>query len=228
LPSTYERLLAATERGRARFPDLPIVRRALCGEVDRTEYVRFLTQAWHHVRHTVPLMMGMGYHLPDRLRWLQPSIAHYIAEEMGHDEWILADIQAAGGDPVRARTSSPLTATELMVAYAHDTVRRRNPIGFLGMVFVLEGASVAFATRVADVLQVTLGLPASAFTYLRSHGVLDTGHIAFFAGLVERLTDPYDQEVVVAAATRFQDLYGAIFCALDTATEASPCSTLIA
>ena len=228
MPSTYERLLCATEAGRAAFQELPLVRRALRGEVERGEYVRFLVQAWHHVRQTVPLMMGMGYHLPDRLRWLQPAIAEYIAEEIGHDEWILADIEAAGGDRSLVRVTPPLAATEMMLAYAHDTVRRRNPLGFLGMVFVLEGASVAFAMRVADALQASLGLPAHAFTYLRSHGSLDIGHVDFYADLVDGLTDAADQQVVIEAATRFQSLYGGIFRALDAATEPSSCPAVFA
>ena len=228
MPSTYERLLCTSEDRRAAFRELPLVQRALCGTVNVNEYVRFLTQAWHHVRHTVPLMMGMGYHLPDRLQWLQPAIAEYIAEEIGHDEWILADIEASGGDRRMVRDSAPLAATELMIAYAHDSVRRRNPLGFLGMVFVLEGASVAFATRVADALQASLRLPANAFTYLRSHGSLDGGHVHFYADLVDRLTDAGDQDVVIEAAGRFQDLYAAMFRALDTATESSPCAPALA
>ena len=39
-------------------------------------------------------------------------------------------------------------ATELMVAYAYDTIARGNPVGFFGMVHVLEGTSVSrVATR---------------------------------------------------------------------------------
>ena len=37
-----------------------------------------------------------------------------------------------------------------MVAYAYDTVQRRNPVGFFGMVYVLEGTSVALALSAAD------------------------------------------------------------------------------
>ena len=36
----------------------------------------------------------------------------------------------------------PNVATELMVAYAYDTIQRINPMAFFGMVYVLEGTSI--------------------------------------------------------------------------------------
>ena len=39
--------------------------------------------------------------------------------------------------------------TELMVAYVYDRIARHNPVSFFGMVNVLEGTSIALATRAA-------------------------------------------------------------------------------
>ena len=60
-----------------------------------------------------------------------------------------------------------------MVSYAYDTIQRGNPVGFFGMVLVLEGTSVALATRAANSIQTSLDLPRNAFSYLLSHGDLD-------------------------------------------------------
>ncbi len=38
-----------------------------------------------------------------------------------------------------------------MVAYVYDYIARRNPVGFFGMVHVLEGTSTALATTAAQV-----------------------------------------------------------------------------
>jgi hypothetical protein len=206
-----------TAAGRDALLSTPIIRRALGGDVSRREYLAFLEQAYHHVRHTVPLMMGMGYHLPERLRWMQPAIAEYIEEEIGHDEWILDDIAASGGDAAATRRSTPLPATEMMVAYAHDTIHRGNPVGFLGMVFVLEGTSAALATVAAGAIQRALDLPQTALRYLTSHGALDQEHVGFYASLVNRIDDEVDQHVLIHAANRFYELYGDIFRAIDAA-----------
>jgi pyrroloquinoline quinone (PQQ) biosynthesis protein C len=209
--SFHEELNAATREEQDALFRIPFVEAALAGDIDRPTYLAFLEQAYHHVRHTVPLLMACGARLPREKEWLRDAMAHYIEEELGHQEWILADIAAAGGDAERVRRGRPDTACELMVAYAYDTVARENPVGFLGMVFVLEGTSVRGATRAAEALRRSLGLPAKAFTYLTTHGDLDQDHVGFFAGLVDRLDDPADREAVVHGAKMFFRLYGDVF-----------------
>ena len=53
--------------------------------------------------------------LPSRLAWLEGALDDYIAEEAGHDEWILNDIRAAGGAAEAVRHGAPGHATEVMV-----------------------------------------------------------------------------------------------------------------
>lgn len=207
----YDHLVATTATERDRMLAVPLIQRALAGDVSRAEYLYFLQQAYHHVRHTVPLLMACGARLPDRLGWLRAAIAKYIEEELGHEEWILDDIAAAGGDPDVVRTTMPSPATELMVAYAYDTINRVNPAGFFGMVLVLEGTSVNLAHRAAGAIQQRLDLPDSAFRYLTSHGSIDLEHISFLENLMNRLDEADDQAAVSHAARMFFRLYGDIF-----------------
>jgi pyrroloquinoline quinone (PQQ) biosynthesis protein C len=152
--------------------------------------------------------MACGARLPQRLGWLRDAVVRYIEEEIGHEEWILDDIAAAGGDPEAVRNSWPMPATEMMVAYAYDTIQRRNPAGFFGMVYVLEGTSVSLAHRAAKAIQERLGLPQTAFRYLTSHGSVDQDHIVFLEKLVNRLDDPADKDEVTHCARMFFHLYG--------------------
>lgn len=207
----YDELIEATAQPRARLQSLPIVRDALAGRVALDEYRAFLREAYHHVKHTVPLLMACGARLPQRLEWLREAVAEYIDEECGHQEWILDDLHACGIDRDSVRYGTPHASTELMVAYAYDTITRGNPVGFFGMVLVLEGSSTALALAAADALQQHLGLDAGALRYLRSHGELDQQHMGFFEGLMNRLDGAADQAAVVHAATRFYALYGAVF-----------------
>ncbi|MEW5789028.1 MAG: iron-containing redox enzyme family protein [Pseudomonadota bacterium] len=208
-----ERLTAATSAERGRLQSAPAIQAALGGRANRALYLAFLGQAYHHVRHTTPLLMALGSRLPERLSWLLHPVAEYIEEEIGHEQWILDDIAAAGGDREAAQRAAPALATEVMVAYAYDQVARRNPVGFFGMVHVLEGTSVALALHAADRLQADLGLPDGAFTYLRSHGTLDQSHTRHLASLLERMS-PEDQEEVLHAARAYYHLYGDVFRAL--------------
>lgn len=211
--SFYEQLAVETTAERNHLLSAPIIADCLAGRVARESYLAFLAQAYHHVRHTTPLLMLLGGRLPDRLNWLRKAVAEYIEEEIGHEEWILNDIAAAGGDAEAVRNSRPALPAELMVAYAYDLVNRGNPAGFFGMVFVLEGTSVALALTAADRIQQALGLPNKAFSYLRSHGTLDREHTQHLANLVNAMT-PADQAEVIRCAKVFFRLYGDIFRAL--------------
>ena len=207
----YQTLLDATEAERNDLQNLPIIRAAAMGEVTLDAYIAFLTEAYHHVRHTTPLLMSCGGRLPGKYEWLRTAVAEYIEEEVGHQEWILGDIKACGGDAESVRTGTPRIATELMVAYAYDTIARVNPVGFFGMVLVLEGTSVALATHAGAAIQQSLGLGPDAFSYLTSHGSLDVSHVDFYESLINQITDPDDQACLIHSARMFYKLYGDIF-----------------
>jgi pyrroloquinoline quinone (PQQ) biosynthesis protein C len=207
----YQCIAQATEHERETLLAAPIINKALRGGISLDEYVAFLTQAYHHVKHTVPLLMATGARLPESKEWLREAVAEYIEEELGHQEWILNDIAACGFDKEAARASTPSAATELMVAYAYDMVQRVNPVGFFGMVFVLEGTSITVATQAAESIAKQLNLPGEAFTYLNSHGALDIEHMKFFENLMNQIHDPADQNQIIHCARMFFTLYGNIF-----------------
>jgi pyrroloquinoline quinone (PQQ) biosynthesis protein C len=209
----YEQLLEITTPERKHLMSAPVIADCLSGRVTRESYLAFLAQAYHHVRHTTPLLMLLGGRLPERLAWTRPAVAEYIKEEIGHEEWILSDIVACGGDADAVRASQPELPAELMVSYAYDLVNRGNQAGFFGMVFVLEGTSVALALMAADRIQQALGLPDEAFTYLRSHGTLDQEHTKYLESLLEKMTLD-DQAEVLRCVRIFYRLYGDIFRAL--------------
>ena len=188
-----------------------IITRCMARNVTLDEYIAYLTQAYHHVKFTVPLLMAVGARLPESREWLRVAVAEYIEEEIGHQEWILNDIAACGGDKEAVRRSQPAMQTELMIAYAWDMVMRRDPIGFFGMVHVLEGTSVNLADHAADQIKAALNLPERAFSYLRSHGSIDQSHIQHLEGLVNRFTDPDDQALLLHSTKMFYRLYKGVF-----------------
>lgn len=209
--SFYESLQEQTQAEREYLLAAPIFAEVLAGRISLDSYVAFLAQAYHHVKHTVPLLMACGARLPERLEWLRGAIAEYIEEEYGHQEWILNDIRACGADAEAVRHATPNLSTELMVSYVYDRIARDNPVSFFGMVNVLEGTSIALATQAAGIIQDRLQLPDQAFSYLTSHGSLDISHVEFFKTLMDRLDDPADQGAVVHTARVVYRLYGDLF-----------------
>ncbi len=204
----YQQLQDSTARERDYLLSAPIIEACRTGDINKEMYIAFLRQAYYHVRHTVPLLMATGGKLPQDYEWVRGAIAEYIDEEYGHQEWILNDIRACGGDAEAVRTGQPGLSIELMVAFLYDQISRSNPMGFFGMVQVLEGTSVAIALNVAEQLKKGLGLPLNAMSYLSSHGALDQEHLRFFESLMDKVEKPEDQQAIIHSAKVVYRLYG--------------------
>ncbi len=208
--SPFLSLVEKTSAERMALHELPVLADLTQGRFVLDSYQAFLINAYHHVRHTVPLMMACGARLPERLSWMQGPLIEYIQEEAGHEQWILNDLAETGADPEEIRRSPASFETELLVAYVYDFIERQNPVGFFGMVYVLEGTSTALATSAADLIQSHLHLDDAAFSYLRSHGELDKEHVSFFEQMINRLKEPADLDEIIHVAQRVFHLYGRV------------------
>ncbi|WP_337263087.1 MULTISPECIES: TenA family transcriptional regulator [unclassified Serratia (in: enterobacteria)] len=206
--SFYQQLQHDTALDREKLLAAPIIEACRNGNINVEMYIAFLTQAFYHVSHTVPLLMTAGGRMNSEYEWVRGAIAEYIDEEYGHQEWILNDIRTCGGDAEAVRHGQPVLAIELMIAFLYDFISRSNPMGIFGMVHVLEGTSVAIATTVAQQLKQGLGLPAKAMSYLSSHGELDKEHLAFFATLMDKVEKAEDRAAIVHSAKVVYQLYG--------------------
>ncbi|MGL4735594.1 MAG: TenA family transcriptional regulator [Enterovibrio sp.] len=207
--SFYQILQKETAKAREEMMSAPIIGACLRGEELLLDtYIDFLTQAYHHVSHTVPLLMATGGKLPQKYNWVRKALVDYINEEHGHQEWILSDIRACGYDETKVRDGKPALAIELMVAFLYDQIARGNPMGFFGMVYVLEGTSTNIAIAVSEQLKANMGLKPEQMSYLISHGNLDIEHMKFFEKLMDKVSDPLDQAAIIHAARVVFKLYG--------------------
>ena len=207
----FERLVHETTQERNSLYAIPQIQDGIQGDITLETYIAYLEQAYHHVKHTTPLLMHCGSKLPHNKEFLRNAIAEYIEEELGHQEWILKDIKNCGGDDDKVRHSKPNIATEIMVSYAYDFINRVNPVGFFGMVFVLEGTSINLATKGGQAIASKLQLNQNCFSYLFSHGSLDLKHMDFFEKLMAQITDPQDQDDIIHMAKVMFYLFGNVF-----------------
>jgi len=207
----HDRLLAETKAARAGFLSIPLLRRASVGNVPRTLYLEFLRQAYHHVRHTCPLLALAAAKTQDPD--YRAALLTYLEEERGHDDWILSDIAALGGEAAAAARSTAREPCRIMVGYAYYAIEWISPYALLGMVHVLESMSALLASQAAQGLKTAFD-PAGegrGFVYLASHGELDAEHTEFFADLVDRLPAGPPIDVIIDTANLMYWLYGNIF-----------------
>jgi len=218
--SFYEQLVTETTESREAFLSIPLVRNTLRNGAPRGLYLDFLAEAYHHVKHTFPLLALAASRTSDER--FQDALVEYMEEERGHEKWILNDIRALGGDPDAVRDGQGGPACRIMVGYAYYAIEHISPHAFLGSVHVLEGMSVLLADQLADVMKASLGLESdNGFSYLRTHGSLDSEHVAFFRTLVDGFDDRKTQSIIIDNATMFYRLYGSIFRDLGARVELS-------
>jgi pyrroloquinoline quinone (PQQ) biosynthesis protein C len=209
------RLRLETSESRREFESIPLIQKVVTSGASRAIYVDFLTQAYHHVKHTFPLLALAAAHTQDER--YQQALLEYMNEERGHEHWILDDIAAMGGSADQIRHGKPSDPCRVMVGYAYYAIDRVSPYAMLGSVHVLEGIAIALADRVAAAVQKSLGCnDGSGFSYLRSHGAIDIDHVAFFESFVDGFTDPGIQDIVIDNSRIFYRLYGDIFRDLGT------------
>lgn len=208
--SPYDRLLNATRSEREAFMRLPLVETAVSNGASREMYLAFLTEAYHHVKHTFPLLaLTASLTKDERLR---EALAEYMKEEYGHEQWILDDIKRMGGDAAQVAASKPRLPCRTMVAHTYYSVQWESPYAMLGMVHVLEGLSVLLADELAGVLKSRFGSANDdGFSYLRSHGALDVEHTAMFRRLIDGFQDAGVVDLVIEHTRIMYRLYGAIF-----------------
>lgn len=213
----YEQLLQETEDNRNYLLQAPIIEQVMNREFAMETYIAFLNQAFHHVKHTIPLLMSTGAKLSDDQEWLRGVIAEYIKEEIGHEQWILNDIESCGYSRNDYENGSAPFTSEIMIAYLYDYIARKNPVGLLGMILVLEGTSSSLAPLVAKIVKEELSLPDQAITYLVTHGELDQDHILYFEKAVNQISDLQDRKAIIEVANVVYRLYGDVYRSLPAA-----------
>ena len=78
----HDKLVSGTKENQQHLISSPIILACLSGAIDLNSYQAFLTQAYHHVRHTVPLLRDFRSKLTPNEIWLEPHLDEYI-EEIG-------------------------------------------------------------------------------------------------------------------------------------------------
>jgi len=213
--SPFDQLVHQTASTRRSFIELPLIQEVMREGASKDLYLDFLSQAYYHVKCTAPLLAWAVSCCSTDDRRYQSALFKYIDEERGHEEWILEDIEAFGGDPESVRQSAPRFPCKIMVGHAYYLVDRVSPYGLLGMVHVLEGMAVALASDAVRAIRKTMPAPSeSGFKYLTTHSDLDIEHTKLF----EKLIDEIDQKhlpLIIESTCDFYRLYGAIFQDLD-------------
>jgi pyrroloquinoline quinone (PQQ) biosynthesis protein C len=213
--SNFQQLMQKTAPARQQFMEIPLIQEVVRKGASKDLYLDFLTQAYHHVKCTAPLLASAAGRCSVDDYVYQAALFEYIDEERGHELWILEDINALGGDAEEVRRSAPRLPCKLMVGHAYYLIDRVSPYAMLGMIHVLEGMAVALASKAVSAIRSSIASTSDeGFKYLTTHSDLDIAHAEFFEGLIDKI-DRRHLPLVIGTAIDFYKLYGDLFRELD-------------
>jgi pyrroloquinoline quinone (PQQ) biosynthesis protein C len=197
--SFFITLVEMTDANRRDLEAVPKVHEMIHRGLSLQEYRAFLHDLYHVVWHFCPIMAAAASHCDDRFQGVRYELYERIAEEKGHEAWVLEDIEAMGGDVPGARANPPSPPVQAMIAFNYYAAERLHPCAVLGMLYMLEVVSSVYGGRVSDAIARAIGRDAGAggFRFLTSHATMDVDHMAKLNRLVKTIDDPAAQRAIV-------------------------------
>ncbi len=130
--------------------------------------------------------------------WLGSYFEEHAAEEQGHEQWLLADMEALGVPRQRVLERMPYVSVAALVGAQYYWMLHVHPIAYLGYIAVLEApAVIEFLSEVSA----RTGIPLSAMSGHVMHATLDPGHVAEFDAALDALplTEQHQDLITVSA-----------------------------
>jgi len=183
------------------------------GTATKDFYIAFLQETFLHTRPTSANLALAS----DRLKksgqggWLAELLAEKSKEEKGHERLAFADLVTLGlseREIENARESEPVAAYN---AYCRFIAASPFPIAYLGPAYVLETLAVQRGPRAAKGMNKTAKVVniAKASVYL-GYGEEDAGHVNRLDDVLDRITNPVDQNAVLVSAAATRLMYSAM------------------
>jgi len=194
----FRQLVAATDAARKRFESHPCVVMTAADGMSKTVYLAFLHELYSIVWHFNPLSAAAVARLTPQFRDVQQYLYAHMAEEAGHDEWVLNDVRAIGGDADAVLKHTPLPHTQALVGFNYWVTEHEHPTAVLGMLYVLEVVASVYGGPVSEAIKDSLFLQGTAgVSFLSSHAEADTKHLEELRNVLDLITDSGAQLAII-------------------------------
>jgi hypothetical protein len=154
-------------------------------------YPDYLRMSHWIIRASVPLMETSLHRAQEAAAedpvaaGLAEYLEHHVDEELGHDEWLLEDLEVLGEARADVLAEPPSTAVASLVGAPYYWVLHYHPVAVLGYIALLEGYPPTIAE--VDLLMKRTGYERDAFRTLIRHAELDPLHRDDLDAAIDRL-----------------------------------------
>ncbi len=191
-------LIEITDANRHALESIPQLRDMLSGQFSRQRYIDFLIQLYPVVSHFCPMMAAAAGRCADRYPELRHYLYEHIAEEKGHEQMVLDDLESMCVDSSMLPEQPPRPPVQAMLGYNYHALTTGVPHSVLGLIYVLEIVSSLYGGRVAQAVSRSVNLPLSqGFSFLESHAVLDDQHIGELKKVMQSVQESELEDAVL-------------------------------
>jgi pyrroloquinoline quinone (PQQ) biosynthesis protein C len=191
-------LVTRTDEDRRAFETHPTVVDAVARGMSIERYRALLLELYHVVWHFNPVSAAAASRLPDTWQPIRHFLYEHMHEEMGHENWVLNDLEAVGVMPGDTRAHRPGPFTLALNGYNYWAAERRHPLSVLGMLYALEVVASVYGGPFASAIRESLLLEGDrGVSFIASHASLDAEHMAELRQVLNQVKDEAAQEAIV-------------------------------
>ena len=159
-----------------------------------------MLQIFHYTRHNSINQAVAAFRADPEQRALLGFVYEHAREELGHEQMVIRDLEAAGllrdGDPIEP----PLPATDALINYLYGVALREGLVPRLGYSYWAESVYVQIAPLLSRVRE-TLALSDRQLSFFRAHSAIDVRHAQQVRSALQRaVTTPEQAEAVQRVA----------------------------
>ncbi len=191
-------LVSRTDEARRAFESNSKVLDIVANGLPLERYRKLLLELYHVVWHFNPVCAAAASRVGDDQKQVRHFLYDHMNEEKGHEEWVVADLDAMG---VKADEVKGYKPTEHMLAlngYNYWAADRRHPCSVLGMLYALEViASVYGGPLTASISDALLLQGDRGISFISSHATLDTEHMADLRVILNTLHDDESKDAII-------------------------------
>lgn len=198
MPPFFIDLITHTDEARRAFENNPRVLKIVAEGLSVERYRALLFELYHVVWHFNPICAAAASRTSDAHRGIRYFLYDHMMEEKGHEEWVVADLEAVGVQRetvIVCRPSGPLLG---LTGYNYWSADRRHPCSVLGMIYALEVIASVYGGPIASAITESLLLENNrGISFISSHVEMDAEHMAELRLILNTIEDPDAKEAII-------------------------------
>ncbi|MEO7402322.1 MAG: iron-containing redox enzyme family protein, partial [Burkholderiales bacterium] len=154
-----------------------LIQRIMSGTLSRPDYLNWMSCWIPQVREGSRWMRTAVSNVHPPFELLAALIGAHADDEQFDFRILFDDYQLAGGVAPKIEALRRNPGGEALNAFMYASAAKRNPVGMLGAIYIIEGTGHRIVPQLLPRLRGQLDLPERCYRFLHYHGENDVNHL---------------------------------------------------